>query len=158
MHVKIDKALPADIDSIYTIIKSYADLDIVLERKWDEISGFLETFLVARHAGGIEGVISYFDYGPDLKEVRSLCVANNRIRKGIGSLLLKKLLDDIYRVNSATRIFVLTYNPGFFKRNNFIEVEKDSLPEKIWKDCDNCTNRENCREIAMIHRKAELSA
>ncbi len=153
MPVKIDKALPADIDSIYTIIKSYADIDIVLERKRDEISDSLETFRVARNANEIEGVISYFDYGPDLKEVRSLCVANSNIRNGIGSLLLKNLIGDIYRGNSGTRIFVLTYNPGFFMKNSFSEVEKDSLPEKIWKDCANCKNRENCREIAMIHRK-----
>jgi amino-acid N-acetyltransferase len=152
MSVKIDKALPADIDPIYHIIKSYSDDDVVLERSREEISASLETFLVAREGNKIEGVISYYDYGPDLKEVRSLCVSKENLRKGTGSLLLKNLIDEILRQNSRTKIFVLTYNPLFFMKNRFVEVEKNSLPEKIWKDCDSCKNRENCREIAMIYR------
>jgi amino-acid N-acetyltransferase len=152
MPVKIEKAQPADIDPIYQIIKSYSDDDVVLERSRDEISASLETFFVARGISKIEGVISYYDYGPGLKEVRSLCVSKENLRKGTGSLLLKKLVDEIRRKNRNTKIFVLTYNPLFFMKNSFVEVEKNSLPEKIWKDCDNCKNRDDCGETAMIHQ------
>ncbi len=151
MPVKIDKALPADIDSIYRIIKSYSDIDVVLERSREDISDSLETFLVAREKEGIRGVISYHDYGPGLKEIRSLCVSKENLRKGTGSLLLTRLIDEIRRKNSTTKIFVLTYNPAFFTKNRFVEVEKDSLPEKIWKDCDSCKNREECRETTMVY-------
>jgi amino-acid N-acetyltransferase len=151
MPVEIEKALPADIDSIYQIIKFYSDDDVVLERSRDDISASLETFIVAREGEEIKGVISYYDYGPDLKEVRSLCVSKEGLRKGTGSLLLNKLVDEIRRKSSTTKIFVLTYNPGFFKKGNFIEVEKNSLPEKIWKDCESCKNRDDCRETAMVY-------
>lgn len=152
MSVKINKALPADIDSIYEIIQSYSGRDVILERSRDDISASLDTFLVARESKGVQGVISYFDYGPDLKEVRSLCVSKENLGKGTGSLLLKRLIDEIHQKCGTTKIFVLTYNPSFFMKNRFVEVEKNSLPEKIWKDCDNCKNRDNCGETAMVYK------
>ena len=32
-------------------------------------------------------------------------------------------------------VFALTYRPGFFASLGFVEVDKQTLPNKIWADC-----------------------
>ena len=36
-----------------------------------------------------------------------------------------------------------------FKTMNFVEISKDALPHKVWKDCIDCAKFPNCDEIAM---------
>ncbi|PKL17488.1 MAG: GNAT family N-acetyltransferase, partial [Spirochaetae bacterium HGW-Spirochaetae-5] len=31
-------------------------------------------------------------------------------------------------------------------------VPKDDFPEKIWKDCDNCKDKDKCGETALIYK------
>jgi len=100
--------------------------------------------------GDIAGVITFHDYGDHLKEVRSLAVKKKYLRRGIGSMLLGKLIDDLTSANSPT-LFVLTYAPEFFKKNGFVEINMDTLPEKIWKDCMYCMNYATCSEIALLY-------
>ncbi|MDD4767442.1 MAG: N-acetyltransferase, partial [Desulfotomaculaceae bacterium] len=85
----------------------------------------------------------------DLAEIRALAVAPEYARKGIGHGLVSKFIDEA-RDLAIPRLFVLTYQDGFFAKCGFIIVEKDSLPQKVWKECVNCPKFPNCEEIAMI--------
>lgn len=150
MPYKINKPSTIDIDSIYQIIKYYADKEIILHRDKSDIQNSIDQFLVLKIKDEIAGVISYYDYGEDLKEIRSLSIKKEFLRKGIGSILLEKLVQKILELKKP-KIFVLTYTPDFFLSNDFIEVPHETLPEKIWKDCSNCKNRDNCNETALIY-------
>lgn len=152
MKPVIKKATKDDIDSIYKIIKPYSDAEIILDRTKDDIYNSIKHFLTAKIDNRVIGVISLYDYGNKLKEIRSLAVTKEFYENGIGSALLKALINDILNKGNV-KIFVLTYSPVFFKKNGFVEVSKESLPLKIWKDCNKCKNRENCGETALIYSK-----
>lgn len=146
----IRNAIPGDIDTIHEILLPYAREELILARTKDDIAQSLHAFYVAAHNSHISGVISYYDYGDRLKEVRSLAVRKSMAKSGIGSLLLKHLISELSVLCPEPKIFVLTYSPVFFIKNGFVEVPRETLPEKIWKDCDHCKNRHNCGETALI--------
>ncbi len=153
MSISIRKAEPGDIESMFDLMKYYSDRDIILKRTRDEIAEYLDNFFVAVDGSELAGVVSYYDYGPHLKEIRSLCVRGRYSRKGTGSLLVRHMIGHLSRGNPP-KIFVLTYSPGFFEKSGFTRIQKDTLPEKIWKDCNNCKNRDNCRETAMFYERS----
>ncbi len=144
----IRNAAPNDIDAIYEIIASYSKEGIILERSHENIKASISCFHVAEVSGTVAGVISYYDYGDHLKEIRSLGVKNSFLRQGIGSALLHTIIKLLCGENSP-KIFVLTYTPQFFERNGFSIISMDTLPEKIWKDCVNCKNMDICSETAL---------
>ena len=49
------------------------------------------------------------------------------------------------------QVFVLTYQQKFFEKCGFKVISKESLPQKVWKECVNCPKFPNCEEIAMIY-------
>jgi amino-acid N-acetyltransferase len=150
MSYLIRTADERDVQSIHKLIKYYADEGIILERSIDDIKINISNFLVAVSENNVIGTITYYDYGNNLKEIRSLAVDKSYKGLEIGRNLLKKMIKNISPVNKA-KIFTLTYRPGFFEKNGFIPVPKDDFPEKIWKDCTNCKDRENCGETALIY-------
>lgn len=151
--VSVRKATPEDIESIYRIISSYSEEGVLLSRSIEDINENLNNFLVAEMGGAIVGVVTFYDYGERLKEVRSLAVDKNQLRRGIGSALLNALISELNRAN-APRIFVLTYAAGFFRKNRFSIIDMDTLPEKIWKDCANCPRQDSCNEVALEYTGA----
>lgn len=151
MEVTIREAEEKDIETIFSLLKEYALMGLILERDREDIGNNLHTFIVAEIGNSLKGVVTFYDYGANLKEIRSLAVDSRFQGIGIGKKLLESVIEMI-RKNSNARIFVLTYKPDFFKKNNFLEVSKEEFPEKIWKDCDKCINRENCSETALIYR------
>jgi amino-acid N-acetyltransferase len=150
MKYNIRTALKEDILRIFDILLPFASEGILLPRTKEEIRDSLQHFYVAEKSGAVCGVVSYHDYGPKLKEIRSLAVCQKEGGRGIGSALVHWLSEHLKQRHPDSRIFVLTYSPDFFKKLGFKEVEKADLPEKIWKDCQNCPNRNHCSETALI--------
>ncbi len=144
----IRKAMPDDVDSILDLIKLYSDEGIILERSLKDVNSSINCFYVAEINHSLAGVCSFYDYGGHLKEIRSLGVKKNFLRQGIGSALVKLVVRDLCTLNNP-RIFVLTYTPEFFERNGFSVISKNTLPEKIWKDCITCRNIDSCHETAL---------
>ena len=148
--VFIRKPVPSEVPAIYALMHGYADEGLILERSQEEICGALGAFLVAVIEDKVVGVISSFDYGQGLVEIRSMAVDKSVGGAGIGSVLLSQMVHQILADRDETRIFALSYSPEFFMKNGFIEVPKGMLPEKIWKDCFNCKDKDNCGETALI--------
>ena len=156
MKIIVRRALFSDIEGIYKILKPYSDDGVILERSKEDIARTLENFFVALNKEEIAGTISYHDYGNKLKEVRSLAVISDYFRMGIGAALLKTLVDSLINRFPEVNIFTLSYYPEFFEKCGFLQIPRDYLPEKIWKDCQNCKKRENCGETALILTKKSL--
>lgn len=156
MKVNIRKAVKSDIKVIHKLLQPFASDGVILERTVEDITGELDKFLVAENKSGIAGVISYYDYGRDLKEVRSLAVKKDFFRKKIGSFLLKTLVDSLHEHYPGAKIFTLSYSPKFFQKNGFVKVDKETFPEKIWKDCRCCKDYDKCGETALVLTKSGL--
>jgi amino-acid N-acetyltransferase len=84
-----------------------------------------------------------------LAEIRSLAVRQDRVKRGIGQNLVRECLAEAVSLQ-VERVFVLTYQDGFFKKLGFAEVDKKELPHKIWTDCLNCVKFPNCDESSLI--------
>jgi amino-acid N-acetyltransferase len=85
----------------------------------------------------------------DLAEVRSLAVRDDRMGQGVGTELVEACLSEAI-VLGITRVFALTYKPGFFEKMGFKRVDKSELPHKIWSDCLKCSKFPDCDEVALV--------
>lgn len=87
----------------------------------------------------------------DLAEIRTLAVKKDLQGSGIG----REMVDACIREAAEMRIktlFTLTYVPDFFRKMGFHEIDKSTLPNKIWADCIHCQYFPDCRETALIYR------
>lgn len=140
-------------EGIAHILGPYANEKVILPRDAEEIASVISQFRVATDdEGKLLGVVAYHDYGAHLKEIRSLAVLRSHQGFGIG----RKLVEEIIRFFGSTdgetpTLMTLTYSPEFFRKLGFTDIEKEKLPEKIWKDCQYCSNRDDCRETALTY-------
>lgn len=148
-YIIIRKPFVEEAEAINSLMSKHADTGLILQRDVDEIRNAIDTFIIAEKDGQIIGSVSRYDYGQGLYEVRSLVVTESMGKTGIGSVLVKTLIRTLKR-EGAKKIFALTYSPDFFRKNGFTEVARETLPEKIWKDCRFCKDRDCCGETAVV--------
>ena len=139
----------ADVRQIVEIINSHASKGLMLHRPLNQVYEGLREYEVAEKDGQIIGCGALNITWEYLGEIRSVAVREGYQGKGIGMRIVQTLLEDAHHLD-LKRVFVLTYQPKFFGRVGFQEVEKDILPHKVWKDCINCVKFPDCDEIAMI--------
>lgn len=144
------KATFADVDEIYNLIASYASKGLMLPKPHSTLYETLREFVVAEdiESKQIVGVGALHLTWNELAEVRSMAVHDDFSRRGIGSAIVKKLLEE-GRAVGVKKFFTLTYRPDFFESLGFKVTTKESLPHKIWKECIDCPKFANCDEIAM---------
>lgn len=152
--LKVRKALVPDIKSIHKLINEFAKKGDMLPRSLNELYENIRDFLVFEEDNEIKGVCALHILWEDLAEIRSLAVKRESQKKGIGTILVKKCLNEAKKLG-VKRVFVLTYVPEFFKRAGFKELDKSKLPQKIWGDCIRCPKFPECDEVALIYEFRE---
>jgi amino-acid N-acetyltransferase len=85
----------------------------------------------------------------DLAEIRTLAVKKEHQGAGIGRSLVDACVSEVRDLKVKT-LFTLTYVPKFFEKTGFMEVDKSTLPNKIWGDCIHCQYFPDCRETALV--------
>lgn len=147
----IRKARMEDVRQIHNLLKAYAEKKLLLGRSISSLYDHLRDFVVFDDNGGtISGVCSLHICWDNLAEIRSLAVTEEAQGRGIGSLLVHTCLQEAADYG-ITKVFTLTYQPGFFKRQGFKDIDKRELPHKIWSDCLNCTMFPDCDEEALMY-------
>ena len=86
----------------------------------------------------------------DMAEIKSVAVAEDSQRQGIGDDLIEACLDEAKELGIPT-VFCLTYKPAFFEKFGFSQVDKMELPQKVWTECYRCPKFPNCDEVALIY-------
>ncbi len=145
----IRKAKLTDVKKIQALVNQYADSGEMLPRTLNELYEHLRDFHVCEEDGDLCGVCALHVSWDGLAEIRSLAVRKDRLKRGIGSELVRQCLSEAASLQ-VQRVFVLTYQDGFFRRLGFTDVDKKELPHKIWTDCLNCVKFPNCDESALI--------
>ena len=143
------KAKITDVEPIHALITYYADRGLMLARPRTLLYESLREFTVAVDRDKVVGVGSLHIIWEDLAEIRALAVAPEYTGKGIGRGLVDNFINEA-RELAIPRVFALTYQDGFFEKCGFKVIDKDSLPQKVWKECVNCPKFPNCEEIAVI--------
>ncbi|NOY39718.1 MAG: N-acetyltransferase [Nitrospirae bacterium] len=149
--LRIRKAGTRDVREIHRLVNSFAKREQMLPRSLNEIYETLRDHIVCDDNGEVTGVCALHILWEDLAEIRSLAVKADAQRQGTGKRLVKSCISEAKRLG-IERIFVLTYNPDFFRSLGFTDIDKSELPQKIWGDCLRCHKFPECDEFALIKK------
>ena len=152
----VEKAKIPDVAEMHRLINKFAQNGEMLARPLSELYEEIRDFFVIKKGEQVLACAALHVSWEDLAEVRSMAVNEEWQGKGLGTMLVKACLEEARELGIKT-IFCFTYRPDFFKRYNFIEIDKMELPRKVWTDCFRCPKFPNCDETALIF-KAEESA
>jgi N-acetylglutamate synthase and related acetyltransferases len=146
------KARIDDVKTIHRLINSSAGKGEMLPRSLMDIYNSLRDFFVYydEDESSVAGICAMNIIWENLAEIRSLYVAENYRGKGIGKELVEACISEAITLG-LFKIFTLTYKRELFAQLAFKEVDKTTLPEKIWSDCLRCSKYPDyCDEVAMI--------
>lgn len=147
--MKARRARAADVAGIHALISAYAAQGLLLPRSAEEIRARVAHFLVMDEGGRVAGCVALEPYGTELAEIRSLAVAPEGRGRGLGARLLRHALAAARRRGYA-RVFAVTHAPRFFMHHGFSPQPRQSLVEKIERDCAGCAKRRHCRLSAVV--------
>jgi amino-acid N-acetyltransferase len=151
--IRTRKALLPDAPAIHALIEGYAGAGILLPRTIGEICENVRDFTVVEQKGKVIGCGALHLYGQHLAEVRSIAVTREAQGRGAGSKLVDALLNEA-RHHDVAQVCLFTRSPQYFGRLGFVEVPHAVLPDKIFKDCRNCSMFTRCDETAMVYAGA----
>lgn len=150
--MKIRPAIISDAGGICDIVNYYAERGRMLHRSLESVYQALREFHVAENGDGqIVGCVAVDVFWSDLAEVKSLAVRTDCCGGGLGSRLLQAAIEDAKRIG-IRKLFTLTYEEKFFARHGFGIIDRQLLPEKVWRECVSCPKVDACDEIAMMLR------
>jgi len=147
----IRKARIGDVREIQKMLASHAQRGELLPRSLSELFDNLRDIFVYGEDSQpqIMGTCSMHICWDDLAEIRSLVVREPFRHQGIGRRLVEACVSEAVTLG-LYRIFVLTYQARFFERLGFHQVDKATLPHKIWADCIRCVKFPECDETALV--------
>lgn len=146
------KARIDDVKTIHRMINLSAGKGEMLARSLMDIYNSLRDFFVYydEDKSSVAGICAMNIIWENLAEIRSLYVDENYRGKGIGKELVEACISEAITLG-LFKIFTLTYKKDLFAKLAFKEVDRTTLPEKIWSDCLRCSKYPDyCDEVAMI--------
>ena len=139
-----------DAVSIFELVNSLSGDGTLLRRTYAEICENVRDFAVAESETGVFlGCGALHLYGPHLAEVRSIVVKPEAKGQGAGGKLLRALLAEA-EDQGVVAVCLFTRIPDFFFHFGFRVADRTALPDKIYKDCQNCPRLYACDEVAMV--------
>ena len=147
----VRKARLADVNEMYRIINHYAESQRMLPKTHLQLYENLRDYSVITDPSShrVMACGALHIYWENLAEIRAVAVAPGMARKGIGTCLIEELLDEA-RELGIEQVFCFTYEPKFFSRFGFIQVEHRVLPLKVYNECFQCPKFNTCDELAMV--------
>jgi amino-acid N-acetyltransferase len=141
-----------DVDRIFKLINGMAQSGLMLRRSKYRIVTMLANFVVAESGSGeLAACGALFPLWTDSAEIVSLAVDQRFQGSGIGKGLVQELLDRARRLGFQ-EVITLTYAVDFFSKLGFAVQPKDKFPWKLWRECLECPQLEQCDETVMSFR------
>ena len=138
-----------DVPTLHELLELYAAKGNLLPRTFSELYRHLRDFFVIEIDGKVVACGALEIFTEDLGEVRSLVVDEAHERRGLGRLMVERVIQEA-RTIGLKRLMALTYVPTFFHKLGFQTVAMDTLPEKVWGVCVKCYKYNNCDETAVL--------
>lgn len=152
LQLLVRKARLADVAAMHRIINYYAEKQRMLPKTELQLYENLRDYSVIIDAAEPDRVLAcgaLHIYWENLAEVRAIAVDPDQVHKHLGSVLVGSLIEEA-RAWNIGKVFVFTYEPGFFGRFGFEQVEHRALPLKVYNECFHCPKFNTCDEIAMV--------
>lgn len=148
--MKVEKAKIGDATQMHQLVNHFADKGEMLARPLSEIYENIRDYFVVKEGERVIACAALHVNWSDLVEIKSVAVAEDSQRKGIGDELIEACLKEAKELGMPT-IFCLTYKPAFFEKFGFSQLDKMELPQKVWTECYRCSKFPNCDEVALIY-------
>lgn len=145
---QVEKARITDADQVHRLINHFAQKGEMLPRSLSEIYENIRDYFVVRQDKKVVACAALHVMWSDLAEIKSVAVAEDRQRQGVGSELVRACLEEAKGLGMTT-IFCLTYKPGFFEKFGLSRIDKMELPRKVWTECYRCPKFPDCDEVAL---------
>jgi amino-acid N-acetyltransferase len=148
----IRKARLTDVNEMFRIINHYAESQLMLPKTQLQLYENLRDYSIAAEASKPDQILgcgALHIYWENLAEIRALAIAPGLTRRGIGTFLVDRLLAEA-REMEIEQVFCFTYEPKFFSRFGFIQVEHRTMPLKVYNECFHCPKFNKCDELAMV--------
>ena len=147
----IRKATITDIKAIHELLQEYGTRGELLPRPLSELYDHVRDFsvYVDNKYDSVAGCCALQFCWEDLAEIRSLAVNPGYLDQQIGKKLVNTALDEAKSFN-IKKVFTLTYRPKFFNKFGVVQIDRSTLPLKIWADCILCVKFPDCDETAMM--------
>ena len=152
--MNVEKAKIPDVAQMHQLINVFAKSGEMLARPLSELYEDIRDYFVIKDGDKVLACASLHVSWSDLAEIRSVAVGPDSQGKGLGALLVEACLAEAKELGIET-IFCFTYQPDFFKRHRFVDIDKMELPRKVWTDCFRCPKFPNCDETALIFHAGE---
>ena len=138
-----------DVDRIFKLVSAMAQSGLMLRRSKYKIITMLTNFIVAESGTGeLAACGALLPLWTDSAEIVSLAVDPRFQGSGIGKTLVQELLERARRLGFE-EVITLTYAVEFFSKLGFSIQPKDKFPRKLWRECLECPQLEDCDETAM---------
>lgn len=135
-RVVVRQALPSDARRIYNIVEPYAHDRVLIAKDLITYFESIQEFLVAdmREAGGTwqtVGCGALHVLWDDIAEVRTLAVAREHQRQGLGRHVLQMLLERA-RALGLKRLFCLSFEVEFFQQMGFEVIDSTPVDAEVY--------------------------
>lgn len=140
---RVRAARTSDVPGIRTLVDTYAPDRRLLSKATVALYESVPEFLVAESVrsgstasgssgpGAVVGCGAVHVMWDDLAEVRTLAVDPTVCGRGVGSALLEALLRRALDLG-VQRVFVLTFETGFFARSGFVEIAGAPVDHEVF--------------------------
>jgi amino-acid N-acetyltransferase len=148
----VQKARLSDVSEMLRLVNYYADRQQMLPKTQLQLYENLRDYSIAVRTSASNPVLgcgALHIYWENLAEIRALAVAPEMVHKGVGTALVERLLDEA-RELEIEQVFLFTYEPQFFARFGFVQVEHRTMPLKVYNECFHCPKFNKCDELAMV--------
>ena len=130
--VEVVRARTSDVDGIRALVEPQAGKRVLLAKERVAYYETLPEFRVVRDAAGdVVGCGALHVMWKDLAEVRTLTVRDDQLGTGVGSAILRQLIDDAREIGVA-RVFCLTFETRFFGRHGFEPIEGIPVEPQVY--------------------------
>jgi len=131
-EVVIRKARTSDVKGIRRLIDVYSSDRRLLSKATVALYEDVPEFRVAADADGmVVGCGALHVLWEDLAEIRTVAVDPSRRGQKIGHRIVDTLLDDA-KTLGVKRVFVLTFEVGFFASFGFAEIDGAPVPHAVY--------------------------
>ncbi len=147
-------AYASDVNEILELINGYAAANLMLQRGPKYLYESIRDFVVveARDDNGGSRVVacgSIHVLWEDIAEIRSLAVNEDYQRRGLGSEIVRYLIEEARKIR-IDKVFAFTLEQEFFKKLGFKLKSEEGLPSKVWDECVHCPKYFQCDETGLI--------
>jgi amino-acid N-acetyltransferase len=117
--------------AIRALVGPLAERRVLLNKEAVAYYESVGDFVVAELGGRVIGCGALHVLWEDLAEIRTLAVADDALGLGVGSAVLRRLVDRAGELG-VSRLFCLTFETEFFARHGFEHIEGQAVEPAVY--------------------------